>query len=228
MFFFLVLFTLASFLAGSWYSKREETKAGVSAGRSFSEHGGAVDVVSTPDREGQGTSSKTATGENDSAGMDSEEMRSKAPGTVKIGPERQQLVGIRTARVEKKPWRHIIRAFGRVAADETRIYRLIAPLDGWIVETFDNSTGSLVKKDEPLASFYSLDILTFEQEYLSALSTLGRLRGERTVPSPGEQSSVARLREKRASDGLRSLGMSDVQIKEFERTREFAESISSS
>lgn len=169
--------------------------------------------------------SKMARADNDPADEDSGEMGSMPLGIVKIGPERQQMIGIRVARVEKKPLRHVIRAFGRVAADETRTYRLIAPLDGWIVETFGNSTGSLVKKNEPLASFYGLDIYTFEQEYLSALSTLTRLRGERSGPAPGEQSTVARLRAKRASDTLRSIGMSDAQIEEFGRTREFLENV---
>ena len=63
-----------------------------------------------------------------------------------------------------------------MAIDETRIYRLNAFVDGWILKTFNNSTGSLVMKDEPLASFYSRDFLTAEQAYFYALSTLDRFK----------------------------------------------------
>jgi RND family efflux transporter MFP subunit len=227
--FLLLLFLSASFLAGSWYSKREDVSGSGSAGDPFPQREGTVEGSPTPDKRDQETSpSKTEPADNDSAGEDSGEMGSMPLGTVKIGPERQQMVGIRVAQVEKKPLRHVIRAFGRVAADETRVYRLIAPLDGWILETFDNATGSLVKKDERLASFYSLDVLTAQQNYLSALSTITRLRDEKTGPPPGEQSNVARTRAtymKRTLDGLRSIGMSEVQIKEFERTQQYAENI---
>ncbi len=193
------VFLAASFWAGSRYGKRDVIKSGFPATK--------------PSQVGE------------DAGTDISSMPS---GTVKISPERQQTVGVRIAQVEKKPWKHVIRTSGRVVPDETRLYRLIAPLDGWILETFDNSTGSLVKKNEPLASYYSLDILTAQQNYLSATSSLARLKDDKTGPPPGEQTALARTRTtylKRNLDGLRSIGMSDVQIKEFERTREFAENI---
>ena len=43
--------------------------------------------------------------------------------------------------------------------DETLIYRLNASADGWIRKTFNNSTGSVVKKDEVLATFYAPEFL---------------------------------------------------------------------
>ena len=68
----------------------------------------------------------------------------------------------------------MVRLLGRVTTDETRIYRLNAALDGWIRETFDNSTGSLVKKDEVLATFYSPEFLSAQQAYIYTLGSLDR------------------------------------------------------
>ena len=48
------------------------------------------------------------------------------PGTVKITPEKQQVIGVRTAVVEKAAVNHTIRTVGRVAPDEKRVYRLVA------------------------------------------------------------------------------------------------------
>ena len=95
------------------------------------------------------------------------------PGAVKMNPQKQQLIGVRLGVVEKAPFTHTLRALGRVAVDETRIYRLNAFVDGWVLKVFNNSTGSLVMKDEPLASFYSRDFITAEQAYFYALEHPG-------------------------------------------------------
>jgi membrane fusion protein, copper/silver efflux system len=226
IFFLLLLF--GAFLAGSWHSGRETTKGSTSTGRQISEEEDAADHAHTSDKGGGGLLKTEMAIEAGPANQDSGDTASMPSGTVRISVERQQIVGVRTAQVEKKPFSYQIRTFGRVAPDETRVYRLIAPLDGWIVEIFDNSTGSLVKKDEPLASFYSLDILTAQRNHISALAQVVSLKDDRTGPNPGPQSALARTREtylKRTLDGLRSIGMPDVQIKELERTREFAEHI---
>jgi membrane fusion protein, copper/silver efflux system len=188
---YTVLFCLllfGSFVAGSWYGDRDTAsdKRGVSPSK--------IEMASDAGPTGQ----------------DGGDAASLPPGTVKISPERQQIAGVRMAQVVKSPMKHVIRTFGRVSADETRVYRLIAPVDGWIREIFDNSTGSLVKKDEPLASFYGLEVVTTQLSYISALAA-------------SRASAASSLR--RTLDGLKAIGMTDVQIKELERTREYAENI---
>jgi len=127
---FLVLLT-ASFFAGSWYQdQRTRQKSGLNLNPS---------------------STSSDIGQDVDIGMDS----SLTPGTVRITPERQQMIGIRTGVVEKTEGEYFIRAVGRVAPDEKRVYRLVAAADGWIRETYANDTGTLVKKNEQLASFYN-------------------------------------------------------------------------
>jgi len=43
-----------------------------------------------------------------------------APGSVKITPEKQQIMGVRVDTVAKSPWTYTLRTVGKVAADETR------------------------------------------------------------------------------------------------------------
>jgi hypothetical protein len=56
------------------------------------------------------------------------------PGTVRISPEKQQMIGVRIGEVEKTSGSHTLRTLGRVAVDENRIYRVIIPTDGWVRE----------------------------------------------------------------------------------------------
>ena len=120
-----LLFLLASFLAGYWYKARDSGTASPGEAR---------------------IASRSTTGESPEEVPGSD----IASGTVRISPERQQMIGIQVGTAKKVSETHTLRLVGRVAADETRVYRINAAVDGWIRGTFTNSTGSLVKKDEPL------------------------------------------------------------------------------
>ena len=156
---FILLFLVilvASFLAGSWFSRREGAKTRSVGVRS-------LQVGEEP--------------ENDTSSM--------PPGTVKITPEKQQTIGVRLGIVEKKPMTHILRVFGRVAPDETRVYRILAADDGWIVKTLNNPTGSLVKKDKILGLFiYSRNPLSGDRVPQLAHHT-GSLLTDATIHAGG-------------------------------------------
>ena len=96
------------------------------------------------------------------------------PGSVKVTPEKQQIIGVRVAAVEKSPWTYTLRTVGKVAVDETRIYRLNAFTEGLIERVYDNSTGSLVRKDEPLATLYNKDLLPTLQTFYYATDAVER------------------------------------------------------
>ena len=89
------------------------------------------------------------------------------PGTVKVSPEKQQILGVRLGKVTKAPYTHMLRTLGKVVVDESRIYRLTAGVSGWIQQIYGNSTGSIVQKDEPLATFYSPEFPAAQQAYIS-------------------------------------------------------------
>src|SRR5437899_539216 len=53
-------------------------------------------------------------------------------GTIKISPEKQQLIGVRFGEAEQTAGSRTIRALGKVALDETRIVRIHPRIEGWI------------------------------------------------------------------------------------------------
>jgi YHS domain-containing protein len=134
-------------------------------------------------------------------------------GTVRINPEMQQLIGIRTVAAEKTTGAGHLRILGRVVADDSRVYRVTAGVDGWFRETYDGSVGSYVKKDEKLAAFYSPEFVSQENSYLVASDRL-------TVPVKEVSRGI-----QYAADRLRNLGMSDMQIKELGESRQMPENI---
>ncbi len=146
-----------------------------------------------------------------------------AAGTVRISAERQQLIGVRTGPTEKTTATRTMRILGRVSVDETRVYRLIAAVDGWIQEVPPVATGSLVAKNELLASFYSPEFLSAQQAYIFALGSLARFRADaRETP---EQINLTKLNVTQYEDTLRNLGMGELQIKEISKTRTYTENI---
>jgi RND family efflux transporter MFP subunit len=91
-----------------------------------------------------------------------------APGTAMVNPQMQQLMGVRTAIVERKTLSKTIRAVGTVAYDESRVKHVHSKVDGWVDKLYVNSTGALVAKGQPLFSIYSPDLLATQNEYLMA------------------------------------------------------------
>jgi len=148
---------------------------------------------------------------------------SSVSGTIQVSPEKQQVMGVRLATVEKVSESHILRVLGRVAPDETRIYRINAAVEGWIRETYSNTTGSIIKKDQILASFYSPEFLSAEQAFIFALGSKDRF--QKNIKETAQQLTLTDRNVKQYRDTLSNIGMSDVQIDEIARTREYTENI---
>ena len=87
---------------------------------------------------------------------------------IRIAPERQQQIGVKFATVEKGGGTRAIRTVGKVAADETRIGHVHTRVEGWIEKVFADFTGQMVRKDQPMITIYSPDMLASEQELLLA------------------------------------------------------------
>jgi Cu(I)/Ag(I) efflux system membrane fusion protein len=146
------------------------------------------------------------------------------PGSVKITPEKQQIIGVRVATVEKSPFTYTLRTVGKVDVDETRLYRLKALTEGWIVKVYNNATtGSLVRKDEPLATFYIRDLPTNLQTFFYAIDAVDRMKNDPNL-APGQQDLLEAQRLS-AEGVLINLGMSRMQIKDLIRTRQLVQEI---
>ncbi len=147
-------------------------------------------------------------------------------GTIHISPEKQQLIGVRLASVEKAGGASTLRAVGRVAPDETRTYVINATVDGWINSTLPNSTGSFVKKDEVLATFYSPEFLAGVQALLFALNSMDRAQAiSSEVPVQQSQMDQFKANLQQYKDALRNLGMGQLQMQRLIETRKFTDRV---
>lgn len=149
-------------------------------------------------------------------------------GAVTIDAATQRLMGLRVAPVEKTGSTRIVRVIGRVAPEDTRVYKVNSGLEGFIRETYNDSVGMLVKKDQKLASYYSPDFLAVASGFLAASERVPGSTGSdgnRTMPFPGAVSKQGVSSMQGYTDRLRNLGMSDVQIKRVADTRQLPDSI---
>lgn len=99
----------------------------------------------------------------------------KGQATVYISPEKQQLIGVRTATVTHIPITKAVRAVGQVTADETRLSHVHTKVEGWVEKLYVNFTGAQVRKGQPLLAIYSPELVATQEEYLLALRARKRL-----------------------------------------------------
>ena len=191
--FLLFLLIVGSFLVGSWYSKRETIENNPSVVKLR-----GVNGESEPQEQG-------------------------SPGMIKISLEKQQLIGVKTATVEKKSSLHTIRVLGRVSVDDRKVHVVNSAATGWVREVSPITIGSFVQKDQALAVFYSPEFLAAEQSYFYALNAFDRFSKEEK-PNTG-QLSLTKANIRQYSDTLRNLGMGEKQIEEIGQTRTFTDII---
>ena len=141
-------------------------------------------------------------------------------GAVSISPEKQQLIGVRVEPVTKNSGSRLIRTTGRVAPDDNRVYRLMAATEGWVQSLQNSPAGTVVKKNELLATFYSREFRNVEQAYLGSLASLERMK-----KAPEEATGVGDANYKINEEQLRALGMGEPQLKELARTHQLTRNV---
>ena len=149
-------------------------------------------------------------------------------GAFAIDPASQRLVGIRVATPEKTSGTHMMRFLGRVAPEDTRTYLVNSGMDGFIRETFNDSVGAFVKKDQKLATSYVGETLSVASGYLAATAgvqgAVGK-DGSRTVPFPGAVSKQGVSSIQGYTDRLRNLGLSEAQIRQMAESHTLPETV---
>lgn len=147
-------------------------------------------------------------------------------GSVRIDPARQQLFGVRIGPVEETSGSFKLRLLGRVAADEGKIYKINAGIEGYIQEVSAATTGSFVHKDQVLATFAapmaSMTLQTFVLN-LGAEDRFKKSAAEGTVEGQSVASVNANLQLR--VQQLQNLGMSTLQMDEIRKTRQIPDTI---
>ena len=133
--------------------------------------------------------------------------RGGVPGLVSIdiGPDRTQLVGVRTAVVTRQRLTAQLRTTGFVSADESRVALVTTRFSGW-VEEVRAQVGERVEKGQILATASGPELLTAQQVFLVGSGWLAK----KNVPAgPVEEDNNA----------LRRLGIAQRDIDAVLRRR---------
>lgn len=104
------------------------------------------------------------------------------------------VMNVRTVEVQRRPLERTLRVAGTIDDDQTRHRILSATTGGRIEKLFVNYEGAEVKEGEPLATFYSKELLDTLREY-------------KAIYGQGPSPMLTRLEMR-----LRQLGMNDAQI----------------
>ena len=135
-------------------------------------------------------------------------------GSVTLTAAQIRQFGIAFATVEVRPLVAETRATGTVTFDETRVAQVVPKFGGYVERLYVNSTGQPVRLGEPLLDVYSPDLVTAQQELLSAAG-LQRDIGRTSVPGvPGTSGDLVESAKRR----LRLWDISDAQIEEVLRS----------
>ena len=113
---------------------------------------------------------------------------------ITIDPARQQLIGLRTAKVVLGATGGEIRAVVRLAPDETRVRKINVKVEGFVEKLYADFVGKAVAKGQPLFSLYSPEFVSAQREYLLALRTQKALSGGALKQSGGDLLDSARRR----------------------------------
>ena len=131
-------------------------------------------------------------GDCSACGMDLEALSSAGKNAIKLSDEETRLAGIQSEVVSKAGQGTTRIIPGRVQADETRIYRINVPIDGWIKEITTTPVGAFVRKGEMLAGYYSPELLARERAFFFALETADKIP-QTVVPGQMGSGSAGQL-----------------------------------
>jgi Cu(I)/Ag(I) efflux system membrane fusion protein len=134
---------------------------------------------------------------------------------VKISPERQQLIGVRTGKVVKDRLLMSIRAVGIIEPDQTRLARIHTRVSGWVTRVHVNFVGQTVAKGDVLVELYSPELLQTQLDYLLALENW---------ESQGKAEPQKRLVDA-ARRRLELWGVSSEEIAELTKTRKASDTL---
>jgi membrane fusion protein, copper/silver efflux system len=181
--------------------------------------------ASSPGEQSKGEVKRTSGGMEGMPGMQGmpgmkggEVKGAEKPGEFVVPVERQQQIGVRYAKVERKPLRHTIRALGLIVPDKTRNWQFVSRVDGYVQKLDVTAPGELVEKDAPLLSIYSPDLLTSEREFVELLRMRDQAKSKDARDAPQRLIESAKRR-------LQLWNVTEQQIAELEKTRKASDTL---
>jgi Cu(I)/Ag(I) efflux system membrane fusion protein len=132
-----------------------------------------------------------------------------------------QSSNIPTETVHRQSPRQTIHTIGTVATDANNSYRLFAGTTGRLTSLGNNAPGTIVRKDEVLATFFSNEFVKAEQAYFFSLEA--RQRDKSASPDADVLRSGESVRSHEAI--LISMGMGETQLRQLAKTRQVTREI---
>lgn len=136
-------------------------------------------------------------------------------GEVHVSPAVVQEIGVTTTEAASGPFTKTIRTYGTSTWNEKTLAALNTKIEGWIEKLNVNETGQLVRQGQPLIEIYSPQLVSAQQEYLSAIDNARALEGSQShlmAEAAAKLPDAARMR-------LKLWDISDAQIAELQKTR---------
>lgn len=139
-----------------------------------------------------------------------------AEGVVAIDPAVIQNMNVKIEKVVKKQLSNVVVTNGILTTNETKDYFVTTRVNGWIEKLYINYTGQKVRKGDKLMDIYSPELISAQQELLTALSYKKSLvtTNNQDVLTSGD------LMIKNAVRKLQLLEMSNSDIDRLIQTRE--------
>jgi Cu(I)/Ag(I) efflux system membrane fusion protein len=183
---------------------------------------GEVVRSATRDQQPKGSVMKGTSGMQGMPGMpgmtEGEMKAGEKPSEFVVPVEQQQQIGVRYAKVERKPLRHTIRAVGLIVPDKTRNWQFVSRVDGYVQKLYVTAPGQLVEKGAQLLSIYSPDLLTSEREFVELLRMRDQARSKDARETPARLIESAKRR-------LQLWNVTEEQIAELQKTRKATDTL---
>lgn len=92
-------------------------------------------------------------------------------GSVKLSPGKIQRTGAKSEPATRRVIRTTVRAPGTIQLDERRVSVISMRAESWVQKVADVTTGTLVKKGQPLMEIYSPAIASAAAEYIATITS---------------------------------------------------------
>ncbi|MBI5900327.1 MAG: efflux RND transporter periplasmic adaptor subunit [Rhodocyclales bacterium] len=99
-----------------------------------------------------------------------------AANQIRISTDKVQKLGVRTETAKLRSLDRVVRAAGRIAPDERRVYAITPKFEGYVERLHVNVTGQPVGKGQPLFEVYSPELVSAQREYAIAAQGVDSLK----------------------------------------------------
>ncbi len=140
---------------------------------------------------------------------------------ITIDPITVQNIGVKSQQLVRGDLAHTIRTVGILDYNDKAIYWVTTKYDGWIQKVYVNYVGERVTKGQKLFEIYSPDLVSTQEEYLTALDYAADLaKAPKKFQTRGPELLLEAVRKR-----LRYWDITEEQIKTLEQTRQIEKAL---